>query len=280
MATVTVTRDDALAAMGPRPAAGLARRIAVAVPAPREAEEAAGEHGPEAGAAEVPGVAVAAAPGVLAAAVQAEAPAREAAGQAPPAETAQTRLWVRLLIAIAAIAAVLLAWAITVHFTHDPAVRFGSLMPKPVNGTTIFAVFFVASAAIERFLEPISGLLPDKSDLRQEAHDAKARAGREFVHGQDAATASTMLKHAARKEADAKDWVFGETVGFWALATIISVVASAALKLYLPYVVGIATGGRPIQILATGLIIGGGTKPLHELVGYMSAAKEAKQAAK
>ncbi len=214
MATVTVTRDDALAAMGPVPLADLARRVAVAVPAPRVAEAAAGEDGPEAAVAAAPGVAVAAAPGFVAAAVQAPAPARELAGQRPPVETAQTRMWVRLLIAIGAIAAVLLAWGITVHFTHDRAVDFGSLMPKPVDGTTIFAVFFVAAAAIERFLEPISGLLPDKSDLRQETHDAKAKAGREFVHGQDAVKATSMLKNAAQKEADAKDWVFGQTVGF------------------------------------------------------------------
>ena len=280
MATVTVTRDDALAAMGPRSPGDLARRVAAAaVPAPRVAGGAPGEQVPEAAVA-APGAAVAVAHGAVAAAVQARAPAHEGAGHAPPAETAQTRWWLRLVIALAAIAAVLAAWAVTVRFTHDPAVDFGSLMPKPVSGTTIFAVFFVAAAAIERFLEPISGLLPDKSDLRQETHDAKARAGREFVHGQDAAAAANMLKKAAQKEADAKDWVFGESVGFWALATIISVVASALLKLYLPYVVGIASGGRAFQILATGLIIGGGTKPLHDLVGYMSAAKESKQAAR
>ncbi len=278
MATVTVTRDDALAAMGAAAPAGLAVPVAMTVPAPREAEQAAGEHAAAAG--EVQEAAVAAVQGAAVAAVRARVPADHVAAQPPPVATAQTRWWLRLVIAGAAIAAVLVAWAITVSLTHDTAINFGSLMPKPVNGTTIFAVFFVAAAGIERFLEPISGLLPDKVDLKREAQDAKAKAGREFVHGKDATVATTMLQGAAQKEADAKDWVFGETVGFWALATILSIVVSATLKLYLPYVVGIASGGRAIQILATGLVIGGGTKPLHDLVGYMTAAKESKQTAR
>ena len=149
-----------------------------------------------------------------------------------------------------------------------------------MTGTTIFAVFFVAAAGIERLLEPIAGLLPDKSDLNKDAHSAKVRAGLAVAAGHSDEEVTSLLGDAATKAVRAKDWVFGQTVGFWALATIISIIASALLKLYLPYVVGIASGGRAFQILATGLIIGGGTKPLHELVGYMTAAKDAKQGAK
>ncbi len=193
---------------------------------------------------------------------------------------ANSTRWLRPLIAVGAITAVLIAWAITVQVTHDLAINFGTLMPKPVDGTTIFAVFFVAAAAIERLLEPIAGLLPDKADLKQDAQAAKVDAGMAVARGKSDKAVQPMLNDAAQKAVKAKDWVFGQTVGFWALATIISVVASALLKLYLPYVVGIASGGRAFQILATGLTIGGGTKPLHELIGYISAAKDAKQAAK
>lgn len=263
MASVTVTKTDALAAATHVSAGSLSEAAQLTAPAPPAAVQ------PPAAPSE-------------------PAPREPAAPSAPaaprkPVESAgasNSSWWLRPLIALAAIAAVLIGWAIIVRVTHDPSTNFSTFMPKPVNGTTIFAVFFVTAAAIERFLEPIAGLLPDKSDLRKDAQTAKVNAGMAVARGQSDRSVQPMLDDAARKAIKAKDWGFGQTVGFWALATILSIVASALLKLYLPYVVGIASGSRGFQILATGLIIGGGTKPLHDLVGYMSAAKEAKQAAR
>jgi hypothetical protein len=179
-----------------------------------------------------------------------------------------------VIVAVSLIA-VGVGWWITVSVTHDTSTNFGSAATKPLDGLTIFAVFFVAAAAIERLLEPIAGLLPDKADLNKEAEDKKAEA-EDLLSSQKAGDQTK----AEGKQAEAKaatDLVFGQTIGFWALATIIAIITSALLKLYLPYVVGIGYGGRAFQILATGLVIGGGTKPLHELVGYMTAAKEAKE---
>jgi hypothetical protein len=45
---------------------------------------------------------------------------------------------------------------------------------------------------------------------------------------------------------------------------------AAAMKLYLLNTVGITAGTPWEEILATGLIIGAGTKPLHDLVQMMS----------
>lgn len=256
MSTVTVTKEDALAAWRSASVRVLAKPVVLAVPAapPGSGQPELAETTP----------------------TGAEGGAQQPAAGAAVSAAAQTNWWVRLVIAVAAIIAVVVGWVITVHYTHDPAIKFGSAVPKPVDGLTIFAVFFVAAAAVERFLEPISGLLPDKADLKKEAEDQKAKAGTAYSQGQND-QAKDELQKAAQKQANAKDWVFGETIGFWALATILGIIASAVLKLYLPHVVGIASGGRAIQILATGLVIGGGTKPLHDLIGYMTAAKDSKE---
>jgi hypothetical protein len=47
---------------------------------------------------------------------------------------------------------------------------------RPVDGLTIFAVFFVAALAIERLLEPLSNALLAKASLAGKAHDAMNQA--------------------------------------------------------------------------------------------------------
>jgi hypothetical protein len=255
MAAVTVTRTEALEAASHASAGDMARAVRLTAPRVQAAEEA---HDQQAAPAKRPWIEV-------------------KQGDNPDDIYALSKWWLRPVIAVVAIAAVFVAWGITVAITHDTASNFSKLMPKPVTGTTIFAVFFVAAAGIERLLEPIAGLLPDRSDLNDDAQSAKVSAGLAIAGGKGNDQVKPLLSDAAKKTVKAKEWVFAQTVGFWALATILSVIASALLRLYLPYVVGIASGGRAFQILATGLIIGGGTKPLHDLVGYMSAAKQAKE---
>jgi hypothetical protein len=55
--------------------------------------------------------------------------------------------------------------------------------------------------------------------------------------------------------------------------------ASAMLNLYFLTLVGIGPSPRWAEVLATGLIIGSGTKPLHDLVAAISAKKDAAGAA-
>ncbi|MEO6885317.1 MAG: hypothetical protein ABI232_03395 [Jatrophihabitantaceae bacterium] len=179
----------------------------------------------------------------------------------------------RPMVAAAAFAAVVVALLITVSVVSDSAYKH-SIPTTPVQGLTIFAVFFVAAAAIERLLEPLASLLPDTSDLRAQAHAKTVAAGKALV---EAPTASgEPLTDAANAISDASFATYWRTVGFWALATIIALIASACLHLYFLRAVGIATGPRALEVLATGLIIGSGTKPLHDLVGLISQASTTK----
>jgi hypothetical protein len=61
---------------------------------------------------------------------------------------------------------------------------------------------------------------------------------------------------------------------FWAVATVIAMLGSASLHLYFLQAVGISSASRWLEVLATGLIVGAGTKPLHDLTTALTARKE------
>jgi hypothetical protein len=60
------------------------------------------------------------------------------------------------------------------------------------------------------------------------------------------------------------------TTVFWAIATCLAMLMAAVMNLYFLKTVGLTVGDPWEEILATGLIIGGGTKPLHDLVKLIS----------
>jgi hypothetical protein len=64
----------------------------------------------------------------------------------------------------------------------------------------------------------------------------------------------------------------------WAAATTLGMFASAQTGIYLlAMLVTKSTAPQAVDILATGLVIGGGTKPLHDLITRVQAAKEKSQ---
>jgi hypothetical protein len=125
-------------------------------------------------------------------------------------------------------------------------------------GLNVFALFYVVAQAIERLLEPISNFIYSAVPTTNQ-RDQKV-----------AAFLSAPQGNTARQAADAQaalDTVrANRAVIFWAMATIISMGASAWFKLYFLHLVGITSIGRVPELLATGLIIGSGTKPLHDLI--------------
>ncbi len=189
----------------------------------------------------------------------------------------------RAVVAVVALASVFVGLAVLTSWIHDPTYgRTGPAptAPTPVDGLTIFAVFFVAAAAIERLLEPVAGAILDKKAAQDEAKKAVEDAGKKTVAALADADpnahqeADAAVKTAAEKAATVEDITYVRTVVFWALATIVAMAASALLKLYFLRTVGIASGTRTIEVLATGLIIGAGTKPLHDLVGWLSKSAD------
>jgi hypothetical protein len=117
-------------------------------------------------------------------------------------------------------------------------------MTVPVQGLTIFATFFVAASAIERLLEPVASLLPSSQDAKSDASTKAAAAGHDIL-----TTGSTNSLQDAATAADGANWlIYLKMVAMWTLATVIAMIASAMLRLYFLRTVGIAGGGRGIEI--------------------------------
>lgn len=200
----------------------------------------------------------------------------------PTSASASTPTTQDVLWAVAATAlAVASAFALNALFGDD---AFPPTASVPVEGLTIFAVFYVAAQAIERLLEPISSVLLPKDEKEIEAKETKTAAVAAVNQALTNRTpmavgqANQALFAAATAKAVLKAVVQHRAVVFWALASVIGMAVSAGMKLYVLQVVGISNASRVWEVLATGLIIGAGTKPLHELVGYISAKKEETEA--
>jgi len=189
--------------------------------------------------------------------------------------------WPFVVLAFAALAAV--CWALT-SFVDDSGFSPGS-GNSPVDGMTIFAVFFVSATAIERLLEPVSIWLVPKDDAKKEADESKGKAKVAVAQAQgkasdsaQAITAKDSIGDAAQKKANLAEKEWQRSVVMWTIASIVGMAVAASFKLYFLGTVGIAYASRWQEILATGLIIGAGTKHLHDLTELLGAKKEAAEA--
>ena len=188
-------------------------------------------------------------------------------------------------ISIPAIVIVVIAAAAALHWSHDPNYKIPGSGAKPIAGLSLFALFFVAALALERFLEPIAALVPSVDQAANDfgakkAAAAKAVAKAHQTHAQtDLDDAQKTLDDAATALATVDRHKGDRVIALWTIATVLGIVGAAALKLYFLRVVGIAHVPRGLEIAATGLIIGAGTKPLHDLVSSLQDSKDTAKAA-
>lgn len=147
---------------------------------------------------------------------------------------------------IAAIAVVVVAAGFSIFFGFSvkrPALAIAT------QTFTIFAGLFVATQAVERFTE-----LCVAPWIGGASADGQERADKAILTG--------------------------------AIATLIGVVISGTVGLYLIHSISQGSFGRggdnvarTFDVLVTGLAIGGGTKPLHDLISRIQASKERAQQA-
>jgi hypothetical protein len=176
---------------------------------------------------------------------------------------------------ISAMAVVAVAAVVATLFIKDSGFSVRG-EPRPVDGLTIFAVFFVAAQAIERLLEPFASWIDPR--MNDEVEKTKAEAENSFAdylaRSKDIGAVTSKMNEAAQKKVCALKSRANRKIIFWAVATAIAILAAAGLKLYFLQTVGIGRTPRALDIIATGLIIGAGTKPLHDLVTMISAKSE------
>jgi hypothetical protein len=154
-----------------------------------------------------------------------------------PTKVAKWALVAMLLVA----AAVAVIWNNVFHagVPFDPA-------KEGAANFALFAGFYVAAQIIERLLELISPELPVWN----------------VPEPPDPTKTATAEQKATAKAAQVKaDRAFAAQ----GLATVLGVVASCAFGLFFLNAMGIAAS-HTVDSAATGLLIGAGTKPLHDLI--------------
>jgi len=194
------------------------------------------------------------------------------------------RNWPEWAFAALSIGAIALAWLLgwLVNRQHNPAAIVLT------SGVTIYAVFYVAAQAIERLLEPFTNiLLPKKDETKKvetkaiQAVNANAMFVAAVAFAKEAAVTKawreatqTKASEAASAQDELDKKVYVRAVVFWVIATTLGILASGYFGLYFVHTIVTANPpSRGIDILVTGLVIGAGTKPLHDLISNLSKDK-------
>jgi hypothetical protein len=126
---------------------------------------------------------------------------------------------------------------------------------------SVFAALFVFSAAVERVLEPFSRWLPGRS--QQERYE---KAVADMENNVPGATNAAAHYKAAVDQARSSRGIL-----MWGLATSAATVLAASSGFYLLRMINAnPTGWGAVPVwadaLVTGLVVGSGTKPLHDLI--------------
>ena len=181
---------------------------------------------------------------------------------------------------------------------------------KAVKGVNAFAGLYVAAQAIERLLEPLRDWLGDplkqvespsedsaKGRHQHETPTKKGATRSELVYVRGLAireantratdlaaapdrskahAAQTAAETAAAAQAAVEQERSNAVVISWAVASALGIVVSAWLGFTLLHSVGVQHAPVLLDVVVTGLAVGGGTKPLHDLIGNLEAAKRRK----
>jgi hypothetical protein len=159
-------------------------------------------------------------------------------------------------------------WAVLVGFGLTALGGFGAWgitmtaqpNPFPASGaTSVFGALFVFAAAVERLIEPLTRWMPGR-----EAQARYERAMADMDNGVPGAiSAAAHFKAAAEQARSAR------AVIMWGIATALATLLSASAGFYLLHMVSSDPGWHGVSswvdALVTGLVVGSGTKPLHDL---------------
>jgi hypothetical protein len=140
------------------------------------------------------------------------------------------------------------------HFNSPPIVVGEGFAP--------FAVLYIVAQGLERLLQPASEIYAGGKEKKEIKADLLA--------GKDTPENRRKL---LQLEAD-------RAVIFWAVASILALLACGFLGLGLIQSIANVGGGNvpdwfnAIDIVITGLAVGAGTKPLHDLIGVIQNTKQ------
>jgi hypothetical protein len=136
------------------------------------------------------------------------------------------------------------------------------------NQTSAYAGMIVFAGAVERILEPFANWFPGTHARNEYESSVAALAnGHPAMSLRDVATAKAKLDRA----------MSDRTVLLWGVATAIAAIVSAASGFYLLHMIAapdwVSTIPRWVDAVVTGLVVGTGTKPLHDLITRAQASR-------
>lgn len=154
---------------------------------------------------------------------------------------------------------------------HAPPIKLGA-------DFTVLAMLYVIAQAIERLIEPFTNLILPTTGDSEDAESASASAIEKLASGNiDGAKAD--LQQAANKQAKVDELRKWRALFFWAIASALAFGICAYLGVYLiRSIIDLANGAQPpserLDLFVTGMAVGGGTKPLHDLISNIQKTKE------
>jgi hypothetical protein len=134
------------------------------------------------------------------------------------------------------------------------------------NQTSAYAGATVFAAAVERFLEPFAQLVPGGRKAKAEyEHLVAALANK---------NPAVTLDSIAQAKAKMDHSTANRSVVLWGLATAVGTVVAALGGFYLLHMIAADSWNADniplwVDALVTGLVVGTGTKPLHDLISKL-----------
>ena len=204
---------------------------------------------PAVGRAQVPGAAPVSSPPIP---QQGGAPAVPAAEMAAAVPSPPPRMWATMIgLGLAGVGA-LGAWDINTFMAPSTF--------RVDNQMTVFVALLVFAGAVERLLEPFTRFLPGRKE-----QDLYEKAVADMDNGVSGAMNAAAHYKAAMDSARGSRAILA-----WGIATFFATLLSAGAGFYLLRMISADPGWHGIpawaDALVTGLIVGSGTKPLHDLV--------------
>ena len=151
----------------------------------------------------------------------------------------------------------------------------------PAEGVGMFAVFYVATQALERLFELFRVLFPAATSASDTSKaDAQANTKVATVEALNALAtgvtedAQDQVQDAADKKAKEEKIESNTSLIAWGANSCVAAVAAGGLGLYLLDAIGVQDVHRWVDVAVTSLVIGGGTKPLHDLIKNVEKSKE------
>lgn len=144
---------------------------------------------------------------------------------------------------------------------------------QPPDTTAVFGTLLVFAAAVERVLEPFSRWFPGRRTEAALEQSIVALANRTNPTHED-------LVAVAQAKAQVERARSNRTVVSWGIATALATVASSAGGFYVLHAIaGPEWEGLPVWVdaIVTGVMVGSGTKPVHDIISRVQNGKEQTQ---